>query len=83
MHKVEQISQPYNLWLEAFSYWVDKKRNLIPERYTNAFILEAASFVLSNSNFQFDIYMFLQLIGTAMGTNFAPPDACLSVGYLE
>ena len=55
----------------------------MPERYTNAFILEAASFVLLNSNFQFDIYMFLQLIGTSMGTNFAPPYACLSVGYLE
>ena len=27
--------------------------------------------------------MFLQLVGTAMGTKFAPPYACLSVGYLE
>ena len=27
--------------------------------------------------------MFLQLVGTAMGTEFAPPYACLSVGYLE
>ena len=27
--------------------------------------------------------MFLQLIGTAIGMNFAPPYACLSVGYLE
>ena len=27
--------------------------------------------------------MFLQLVGTAMGTKLAPPYACLSVGYLE
>ena len=27
--------------------------------------------------------MFLQLVSTAMGTNFDPPYACLSVGYLE
>ena len=76
-------SIPHDLGLEALSYWIDKKRNLIPERFTKAFILEAASFVLSNNNFQFDIYMFLQLVGTAMGTKFAPPYACLSVGYLE
>ena len=27
--------------------------------------------------------MFLQLVGTAMGMEFAPPYACLGVGYLE
>ena len=27
--------------------------------------------------------MFLELVGTAIGTKFAPPYACLSVGYLE
>ena len=76
-------SIPHDLGLEALSYWIVKKRNLIPERFTKVFILEAASFVLSNNNFQFDIYMFLQLVGTAMGTKFAPRYACLSVGYLE
>ena len=52
-------SIPYDLRLEALSYWIEKKRNLIPERSTKAFILEAASFLLSNSNFQVDSYMFL------------------------
>ena len=47
------------------------------QRLRNSFI------ALSSKNFQFDIYMFLQLVGTAMGTKFAPPYACLSVGYLE
>ena len=59
---------PHDLGLEALSYWIDKKRNLIPECFPKAFVLEAASFVLSNSNFQFDIYVFSQLLGTAMGT---------------
>ena len=51
--------------------------------FIKAFILEAAPFILSNNNFQFDSYMFLRLVGTAMGTKFAPPYACLSVGCLE
>ena len=46
-------------------------------------MLEAASFILSNSNFEFDIYLFLQLAGTSMGTKFATSNACLSVGYLK
>ena len=62
-----------DLGLEALSYWIDKKWNLIPEPFTKAFILEAASFVLSNNNFQFDSYMILHLVGTAMGTTFTPP----------
>ena len=52
-------SVPHDLGLEALLYWIEKKRNLIPERFTKAFIVEAASFVLSNNNFQFDSYMFL------------------------
>ena len=72
-------SVPHDLELEALLYWIEKKRNLIPERFTKAFNSEAASFVLLNNNFQFDSYMFLQLVGT----KFAPHYACLSVGYLE
>ena len=34
--------------------------------------------VLSNNNFQFDSSMFLRLVGTAIGTKFAP-----TFGYLE
>ena len=76
-------SIPYDLGSEALSYWITKKRNLIPERFTKAFILEVGSFVLSNNDFQFDIYMFVQLVGPAMGLKFAPPYTSLSVGYLE
>ena len=75
-------SIPHVLGLETLSYWIEKKRKLVPECFTKAFILEAVPFVFSSNNFQFDSYMFLQLVGTAMGTKFAPPYLCLSVGYL-
>ena len=35
-------SIPHNLELETLSYWIDKKRNLIPKYFTKTFILEAA-----------------------------------------
>ena len=54
----------------------------MPECFTKTFH-SAASFKLLNNNFQFDSYVILQLVGPAMGTKFAPPYACLSVGYLE
>jgi hypothetical protein len=47
------------------------------------FILELAKFVLENNFCMFDMEMFRQVIGTAMGTIFAPPYACLVIGYLE
>ena len=37
-------SIPHDLGLEAISYWIDKKRNLIPKHFIKAFILEAALF---------------------------------------
>ena len=76
-------SIPHELGLEALQYWISKHRNMIPSRFTNRFILEAAAFVLKNNNFHFDGDVWLQRVGTAMGTDFAPPYACLTMGYLE
>lgn len=45
---------PYDLVLEALSYWIDKKCKLLPKHFANGFILEAASFLLTNNNFQID-----------------------------
>ena len=66
------MSIPHDIGLKTLSNWINKIRNLIPERFTKAVIVETSSFLLSNNNFQFDIYMFLQLVGTAMGAQFAP-----------
>ena len=73
-----------SLGLKAIEYWLLKKRDLIPERFTNEIILESTNFVvLSNNNFLFNDEMFHQNNGTAMGTKLAPPYACLSHGFLE
>ena len=73
----------HDLGIDALRYWLSKYPELIPRRFTIEFILEAAAFVLKNNNFMFDGVCRHQEIGTAMGTVFAPPYACLSIGYLE
>ena len=73
----------HDLGLKALKYWIGKLRHLIPSRVKTEFILEAAEFVLTNNYFLFNDVMYLQLIGTAMGTIFAPPYSCLTIGYLE
>ena len=60
-----------------------KKNDLIPARFTRNFILESVKFILKNNNFLFDNVMYKQVSGSAMGTKFAPPYACLTIGYLE
>ena len=72
----------HDLGLTALEYWIGKCRNNTPKRYSKQFILESAAFILINNNFKFNDTMFAQLIGTAMGTTFAPY-ACLAIGFLE
>ena len=74
---------PHALGVEAVSYYFDKYRDKIPRRFTKEFMIESTLFILNNNNFFFDEVFYHQKEGTAMGTKFAPPYACLSVGYLE
>ena len=74
---------PHELGIENIDYYVHKYRDKIPSRFTKEFIVESVLFILSNNNFFFDKVCRHQKEGTAMGTKFAPPYACLSVGYLE
>ena len=76
-------SIPTELGLEALEYWIDMLRHKIAPRFSKQFILELAKFVLSNNYCLFGTEMFRQVIGTAMGAIFAPPYACLTIGYLE
>ena len=76
-------SIPKSLGLEALEYWIDKLRSLIPERFTKEFIMKLADFVLSNNYCRFGETMWHQIVGTSMGSIFAPPYACLTVGFLE
>ena len=73
----------HELGLRALLDYITKYRNLIPIRLSEEFILEAAEFVLKNNNFILLEEMLNQVMGTAMGTKFAPPYANLSVGFLE
>ena len=55
--------------------------------YTNIpqtqFVLETASFMLSNNSMTFDEMFYLQIQGAAIGTIFAPTYATLSMGFHE
>ena len=72
-------SIPHDLGIAAIRYWFNNKRYLIPSRFSEEFVLESCLFVLSNNNFMFDSNHYHQL----KGTKFAPPYACLTIGYLE
>ena len=72
-----------DLGVEAISYWLNQHRNLIPDRFSDQFIIESLKFVLENNNFMFDNEYYKQEDGTAMGTKVAPAYACLTVAYLE
>ena len=47
-------SIPIDLGLEAISYWLNNKSNLILNWFSKTFILEAIEFILRNNNFKFD-----------------------------
>jgi hypothetical protein len=74
---------PHDLGIEAVRYWLTQRPDLVPERFTVEFVLEAVQFVLENNYFMFDGVCRHQDVGTAMGTVMAPPYACLAIGYLE
>ena len=74
---------PQELGLRALLYYITKYRYLIRIRFSKEFILEVAEFVLKNNNFILLEEMFNQVMGTAMGTKFAPPYSNFSVGFLE
>ena len=76
-------SIPNDLGMTALQYWIQQKKSLIPSRFSERFILEAAKFVLENNFFMFNEKMWRQKVGTAMGKEMAGPYACLTVGYLE
>ena len=76
-------SIPVDLGIEAITYWLHKLPDLVPNRFTSRFIIEAIQFVLENNYFSFNGEVWHQCVGTAMGKAFAPPYACLTMGYLE
>ena len=76
-------SIPHDLGIEALTYYLRTFNHTIDSRFNINFILEATNFILKNNTFIFNGDNFLQLMGTAMGTIFAPTYATLVLGYLE
>ena len=72
----------HDIGLTALSFWFNKYPNLI-QRFPRSFILEAAKTILENNTFIFNGDHYRQLMGTAMGTKFAPAYAALELGFLE
>ena len=75
---------PHSQGIEACVYYMKKFRELLPDFTPNERIIRTLFlFILENNYFQFLDEIFLQLIGTAMGTKFAPPYASLFLGLFE
>ena len=75
---------PHNEGIEACIHYMKEFKNVLPdftpnERITRTLFL----FILENNYFQFLDQLFVQLIGTAMGTKVAPPYASLFLGLFE
>lgn len=72
------------LGIQAISFWLDNYQFAhIYKRFTKDFILEAIKIVLTGNIFEYKGKFYRQIKGTAMGTNFAPTYAILTIGYLE
>ena len=77
------ISIPIDLGLDAISYWLNNKSNLISNRFSQNFLLEALEFILRKNYFKFGEVYYDQREGTAEGTKCAPSFTCLIVVYKE
>ena len=71
---------PHEAGLSALSEALDKRtRKEIPTEN----IIKMAEFVLKNNFFEFDTNVYQQISGTAIGTKFAPPYACIFIDNFE
>ena len=74
---------PHDLGIEALTFWLNRYPADLDQRYTKDFIIESAKLILHNNHFEFGNSNFKQVLGTAMGTKFAPTYASLVLGFLE
>ena len=74
---------PHEFGLRAIEYFASYYRQIINPRFTTQFILEAASFILSNNLMTFEEIFYFQIQVTAMDTIFAPLYPTLSMAFHE
>ena len=73
-------SIPHSDGLNALKYALNKRKH---KDVPTSILIDMADFVLTNNFFEFDSEFYQQISGTAMGTKFAPPYACLFMDWLE
>ncbi|XP_057312038.1 uncharacterized protein LOC130650523 [Hydractinia symbiolongicarpus] len=75
---------PHQEGVDACIHFIRKYRNTLPSFTPNEHVIRTLfSFILENNYFMFLNEIYLQLLGTAMGTKVAPPYASLFLGLFE
>ncbi|XP_057310304.1 uncharacterized protein LOC130648280 [Hydractinia symbiolongicarpus] len=75
---------PHQEGVDACIHFITKYRNTLPSFTPNEHVIRTLfSFILENNYFMFLNEIYLQLLGTAMGTKVAPPYASLFLGLFE
>ena len=73
-------SIPHQAGLEALREALDKRKT---HKVPTSKLIKMAEFVLKNNYFQFSDKVYQQISGTAIGTKFAPPYACIFMDQVE
>ena len=73
-------SIPHQAGLEALREALDKRKT---HKVPTSKLIKMAEFVLKNNYFQFSDKVYQQISGTAIGTKFAPPYACIFMDQVK
>jgi len=73
-------SIPHHEGLSSLREALDKR---VDKKIPTDTLMEMSEFVLKNNFFEFDQKVYQQISGTAIGTKFAPPYACIFLDQLE
>ena len=73
-------SIPYELGLKALEEALEKRDSL---QISISDLVKMTKFVLQNNYFEFNVETKQQISGTAIGTKFAPPYACILMDQVE
>ena len=73
-------SIPHQAGLEALREALDKRKT---HKVPTSKLIKMAEFVLKNNYFQFSDKVYQQISGTAIGTKFAPPYACIFMNQVK
>ena len=74
---------PSILHSEGLDILKKQYENYATEKVSTEDIVKMADFVLKNNLFEFDSKFYKQISGTAIGTKFAPPYACIFMDHIE